>query len=124
MKLFTELLSIKDNFNALVRNYFFPEPISPLKLNITVNVIYATEIQENATSDFKKHINDQISGVPCFDSANCETDIDINQSIMTIGFSISTTEGQDLHYSDFISTGERKLTLFQISTSNVLCIYI
>jgi hypothetical protein len=82
-----------------------------------VNVTYTTEIEENAISEFKDHINDKISKVPCFDSAYCETDLDINQSIMTIGFSINTTEGQDLQYNDFISTGERKYT--EISTFNI-----
>ncbi|XP_060607314.1 sushi, von Willebrand factor type A, EGF and pentraxin domain-containing protein 1-like isoform X2 [Ruditapes philippinarum] len=82
------------------------DPKSPENIHITVNVTYTTEIGENAISEFKDHINDKISQVPCFDSANCETDIDINQSIMTIWFSINTTGGQDLQYNDFISTGE------------------
>jgi hypothetical protein len=84
-----------------------------------VNVTYTKEIEENAISEFKDHINDKISKVPCIDSANCETDIDINQSIMTIGFSINITEGQDLQYNDFISTGERKCT--KMSTFNIPC---
>ncbi|XP_060579836.1 uncharacterized protein LOC132736665 isoform X2 [Ruditapes philippinarum] len=90
------------------------DPKSPIKINITVNVTYTKEIEENAISEFKDHINDKISKVPCIDSANCETDIDINQSIMTIGFSINTTEGQDLQYNDFISTGEPNDSLQEV----------
>jgi hypothetical protein len=90
----------------------FLDPVGPGNVSITISVEYATDIPTSIASDFIDLIKNQTSGLQCFDSANCQTNIEIDQSTLTIVFNIPTSQGPDLDYSDYISSGIRKFYIW------------
>ncbi|XP_060566258.1 thyroglobulin-like [Ruditapes philippinarum] len=81
------------------------DPVGPGKVSINITVEYVTAIPASVASDFVDLINNRTSGLQCFDSANCQTNKDIDESTLTIVFNIPTSKGPDIDYSDYISSG-------------------
>jgi hypothetical protein len=90
------------------QSYILQDPVGPGKVSINITVEYVTAIPANVESDFVDLINNQTSGLQCFDSADCQTNQDIDESTLTIVFNIPTSQGPDIDYSDYISSGIRK----------------
>ncbi|XP_045200864.2 sushi, von Willebrand factor type A, EGF and pentraxin domain-containing protein 1-like isoform X2 [Mercenaria mercenaria] len=81
------------------------DPVGPDNVNITVNVDYTSAIPDNAISSVEDVIGSQISSVACYNSPNCQTTVEIEQSSMILTFNIPLHLGPDIQYENYISTG-------------------
>jgi hypothetical protein len=88
--------------------FLLPDPVGPGKVSINITVEYVTAIPASVASDFIELINNQTSGLQCFDSADCQTNKDVDESTLTIVFNIPTSQGPDIDYNGYISSGIRK----------------
>ncbi|XP_053400734.1 sushi, von Willebrand factor type A, EGF and pentraxin domain-containing protein 1-like [Mercenaria mercenaria] len=80
------------------------DPVGLDNVNITVNVDYTSAITGNAIALFEDVLRSQVSSVACYNSPNCQTTVEVEQSSMSLTFSIPLHLGPDIQYENYIST--------------------